>query len=69
MKTIIAAPVSSNRLGGLATSQTHSWRRIWENREFYVIIALSLIAVLAALYMATHYPVSEDIYAAPMTIT
>jgi hypothetical protein len=31
-----------------------------------VIIAFSLIAVLAALYVAMHYPLPEAIYALPM---
>jgi hypothetical protein len=33
-----------------------------------VIIALLLIAVVASLYMATHYPLPEAINAAPMTM-
>jgi hypothetical protein len=72
VKTIIAALVSNNRLAGPARSQTYSWRRIWENPEVKVITAFSLIAmlgVLVALYMATHFPLPEAIYAAPMTIT
>jgi len=60
--------LSNRRLAGLATSQPHSWRRFW-GTELIVIIAFSLIAVLAALYMATHYPLPEEIDAAPMTIT
>jgi hypothetical protein len=69
MKTIIAELLSSRRFAGVATSQTHSWRRIWDDPDLNVIIAFSLIAVLAALYMAVHYPLPEGIYAAPMTIT
>jgi hypothetical protein len=69
MKTIVGALLSNPRIAGLATSQTQSWRRIWENPDLNVIIAFSLIAVVAALYMATHYPLPENIYAAPMTIT
>jgi hypothetical protein len=69
MKTIIAAFLSNRRFAGLATSQTHSWSGIWEDPDLNVIIAFSLIAVIAALYMATHYPLPEAIYAAPMTMT
>jgi hypothetical protein len=53
----------------VARSQTHSWRRIWENPEVKVITAFSLIAVLGvlvALCMETCYPLPEVIYAVPM---
>lgn len=56
---------SNRRLAG----QTHSWRRIWEHPDLNLIVAFSLVAALAALYMATHYPLPEAIYAASMTIT
>jgi hypothetical protein len=69
MKTIIAALLSNRRLASLETSRTHPWRRIWEDPELSVIIAFFLIAMLAGLYMATHFPLPEDIYAVPMTIT
>jgi hypothetical protein len=69
MKTIIAALLSNQRLAGPETSRTHSWRRIWEDPELSVIIAFLLIAVLAAFYMATHYPLPEDLYALPMTVS
>jgi hypothetical protein len=62
MKTTV---ISNRRLAG----QTHSWRRIWEDPDLNLIIAFSLIGVLAALYMATHYPLPEAIYAAPMLTT
>jgi hypothetical protein len=68
MKTIVAALLSNRRLAGLETSRTDPWRRIWEDPELNVIIAIFLIAVFAALYMATHYPLPEDIYVVPMTI-
>jgi hypothetical protein len=58
MNTIIAA------LNRRPSGETHPWRP-----DLSVIIAISLIAVLAALYMATHYPLPENIYAVPMTIT
>lgn len=60
MNTIIAALLSNRRLA----DHTHSWRP-----DLNVILAFSLIAVLAALYMATPYPLPEGVYAAPMTIT
>jgi hypothetical protein len=46
-----------------------SWRRIWEDSELNVIAAFSLIVVLAALYIATHYPLSQEIYTALITTT
>jgi hypothetical protein len=69
MKTIIGALLSNRRLAGPETSRTHWWLRIWEDPELSVVIAFLLIAVLASFYMATHYPLPEDIYALPMTIT
>jgi hypothetical protein len=61
MNTVIAALLSNQRLA----SQTHSRRR----SELIAIIAFSLIAVLAVLYMATHYPPPEGIYTELMTTT
>jgi hypothetical protein len=61
MNTVIATLLSNRRLAG----QTHSWRR----SDIIVIIAFSLIAVLAVLYMATHYPPPEGIYTELMTTT
>jgi hypothetical protein len=61
MNTVIATLLSNRRLAG----QTHSWRR----SDFSVIFAFSLIAVIAVLYMATHYPPPEGIYTELMTTT
>jgi hypothetical protein len=60
MKTFIAAL--------LATSPVRHTRDIafLKVSPLSVIIAFSLIAVLAALYAATHYPLPEAIYAVPM---
>jgi hypothetical protein len=59
MNAVIAA-LLSNRGG-----ETHSWRRL----DLKVVIAFSLIAVLAVLYVATHYLPPEGIYTELMTTT
>jgi hypothetical protein len=58
MNTIVAALQSSQRLAG----RTHSWRRIWEHRDLVVIIAFSLIGLVAALSMSALYPPPEGAY-------
>jgi hypothetical protein len=62
MKTMISALLST---GGLAVRHNAVFGKI---PTLMVIIAFSLIVVLAALYMATHYPLAENFYEAPMTI-
>jgi hypothetical protein len=61
MNTVIATLFSNRQLA----DQTYSWRR----HELGVIIAFSLIAVIAVLYVATHYPPPEGIYTDLMTTT
>jgi hypothetical protein len=61
MNTVIAALLSNRQLA----SEKHAWRRA----DLNVIIAFALIAVLVVLYMATHYPPPEGIYAELITTT
>jgi hypothetical protein len=68
METIIATLLSNRRPTSLETSRTHWWHRVWKDPDFTVMIAFCLIAGLAV-FMATHFPLPEDIYAIPMTIT
>jgi hypothetical protein len=69
MNAIIAAFLSNPRLAGPAKSQT-LWHRVWEGPDLKVVIAFSLVGLLAtALYMATQYPLPEDSYMAPITVT
>jgi hypothetical protein len=63
VKTIIAAFLST-----LAVRDTRS-AVFFEISPITVIIAFSLIAVLAALCMAIYCPLPKDIYAAPMNVT
>jgi hypothetical protein len=65
MNTIIAALLPKQQLAG----RTHSWRRIWEHRDPVVVIAFSLIGLVAGLYMATHYPLPEGTYMELVTTT
>jgi hypothetical protein len=58
MNTIIAALLSNQRLAG----QAHSWRRIWEHHGLIVIIAFSLIGLVAALSVSALYPPPEGTY-------
>jgi hypothetical protein len=60
MKTIIAALLS-------VMPVRHTGIAFLKVSPLIVIIALLLIAVVGALYMAVHYPLPEAIYAAPMT--
>jgi uncharacterized membrane protein (UPF0136 family) len=61
MKTIIAALLSNRWLAGPATSQTSRG-----GLNLKVVIAFSLVGLLATLYMATHYPVPVGVFAVPM---
>jgi hypothetical protein len=62
MKTIIAALLSNPWLAGPATSQTSR-----EGLNLKVVIAFSLVGLLATLYMATHYPLPVGVFAVPLT--
>jgi hypothetical protein len=42
-------------------SLTDAWRRLLDDPDLNVAMAFSLVALFVALYLATHYPLSEQI--------
>jgi hypothetical protein len=45
------------------------WRRVLSDRDLKVVVAFSLFGLFAALYMAIHFPLPEQISLALITVT
>jgi hypothetical protein len=54
---------------GPGRSPTHPWRRVLDDPYLNVITMFWLTGLLIALYMATHFPLPEEIWAALITTT
>jgi hypothetical protein len=50
-------------------SRVDAWRGVLNNPDLKVVVAFSLLGLFAALYMAIHFPLPEQMWFAPIIVT